>query len=75
MDVTVVAGAKVTVRTATTPPAIVFVLIPVARQVYKPPDPAQEMSFPAAVAVAPGAMEMAVISDGEYTKVHCNPAG
>jgi hypothetical protein len=65
IDVELVLGARVTVRMATMPLAIVFVLIPVTRHMYAPPEPAQEMLLPAAVVAAPGTTEIDAISDGE----------
>jgi hypothetical protein len=41
-----------------------LVLIPVARHIYEPLEPAQEMDFPAAVAAAPGVTEMDEMSAG-----------
>lgn len=75
IDVDDTADERVTVRTATTPPPIVLELMPVARHIYEPLDPAQEMLFPAAVDAVPGATEIDKISEALYKKVHCSPAG
>ena len=55
-------GARVAVTTAMEPGAIVFVFMPIARQVYAPGVAAHERDFPAAVDAAPMSTDNAVIS-------------
>jgi hypothetical protein len=54
---------SVTLTVATIPSAIVLEFIPVSMHFNEPLAPAQEMLFPAAVAVAPAVAAMAWISE------------
>ena len=68
-------AASVTDTVAAIPFWMMLELSPVARQVYNPADPAQEMALPAAVKAGPAATLMALTSDAAYAMLHCNPAG
>ena len=59
---------------ATTPLAIVFGFVPLARQIVDPVELAHVTVFPAAVRAGPEEMLPMVNSEGEYARVHCNPA-
>lgn len=54
--------ARVTVTTAITPGAIVFVFIPLSRHMYEPGAPTQERDFPAAVDASPVTADSAAMS-------------
>ena len=60
MDIELALGASVTVTTATMPSGIVFVFIPLVRQMYELALPAQLIILPADVNTAPGVTEKLV---------------
>lgn len=66
---------RVAVTTATTPLGIELEFIPLAIQVNDPDPVAQLRVFPADVKAEPAAPLSDAMSDDEYERVHCSPAG
>jgi hypothetical protein len=60
MDIELALGASATATTAMLPSGMVFALIPLVRQVYALPPPAQLMLLPADVIAALGVTEKLV---------------
>ena len=76
MDVPVVTlGERVTFTVATTPFDRTLLFSPESRHIYAPVLAEQEIDLPAALAAGPGTAVIDTISEGEYVRVHCSPAG